>query len=443
MHPWPEGVGSVSASVSGPTRRGPAASAHAVAYAGLILFTVLLYARPNDLLPIGTFPLVKIMTIGTLIAFFVERLLMGGPLSIMPRPFKYLLAMAGLVVVSIPLGLDPSNSFTAFTDVFLKTLLVFLLMINVVTSFRRLRLMMEVTVLSAAFVAVITLSDFLQGRNLVEGFRATGAVGGIFGNPNDLALAMNVVLPLAIGLALSRPSPFTKLVYAGCAALLAVTSVVTYSRAGFLTMVAAGIFLLVKVGRRSPAAWAVGVVAAAAIFATSPGRVFTLFQGVGGTLSAAESATARWELVKRSIEVAGANPFRWLFGVGIDNFGIVSHHDQANHNSFLQVFNEVGFPAMICYTLFLFSVFRIMGVLSKRYRKGRGHRQIWLTIITIQTSLIAYVVGSVFASVAFLWYVYYPAAFAVCLQQLLAHAERLPAEREVTSRVWYLRRVQH
>ena len=409
----------------------------------MILFTVLLYARPNDLLPIGTFPIVKIMTIATLVTFFVERLLLGGPLSVMPRPFKYLLALASFVVVSMPFGLDLSASFDAFTDVFLKTLLVFLLMINVVTSFRRLRLMMEVTVLSGAFVALISLSDFLQGKNLVEEFRATGAVGGIFGNPNDLALALNVLLPLAIGLVLSRPNPFTKLGFGACAALLAVTSVVTYSRAGFITMIVAGVFLLVKVARRSPAAWAVGALAAAVIFVTSPGRLFTLFEGSSGTLSAAESATARWELVKRSIEVAGANPIRWMFGVGIGNFGIVSNHDQANHNAFLQVFNEVGLPAMICYCLFLFSVFRIMGVMSKRYRKARGHRQVWLTLITIQTSLVAYAVGSIFASVAFLWYVYYPAAFALCLQQILARTERLPAQREVTSRVWYLRRVQH
>jgi len=433
----------VSRPASVPAHPLPAPRGHTAAYAGLILFTVLLYARPNDLLPIGTFPIVKIMTIATLVTFFVERLLLGGPLSVMPRPFKYLLALAGFVVVSMPFGLDPSASFDAFTDVFLKTLLVFLLMINVVTSFRRLRLMMEVTVLSGAFVALISLSDFLQGKNLVEEFRATGAVGGIFGNPNDLALALNVLLPLAIGLVLSRPNPFTKLGFGACAALLAVTSVVTYSRAGFITMVVAGIFLLVKVARRSPAAWAVGALAVAAIFVTSPGRVFTLFEGSSGTLSAAESATARWELVKRSIEVAGANPIRWMFGVGIGNFGIVSNHDQANHNAFLQVYNEVGFPAMICYCLFLFSVFRIMGVMSKRYRKARGQRQVWLIMITIQTSLVAYAVGSIFASVAFLWYVYYPAAFALCLQQILARTERLPAQREVTSRVWYLRRVQH
>jgi O-Antigen ligase len=414
-----------------------------VAYAGLILFTVLLYLRPNDLLPIGTFPIVKIMTIGTLAAFFVERFLQGGPLSVMPRPFKYLLALGVLTVLSIPFGLDPSNSFTAFTDVFLKTLLVFLLMINVVTSFRRLRLMMEVTVLSGAFVAVLSLSDYVQGKNLVEGLRATGAVGGIFDNPNDLALAMNVLFPLAIGLGLSRPSPFSKLLYLVCAALFAVTSAVTYSRAGLLTMVIVGVFLLVKVRRRYPAAWAVGALAAAVLFVSSPGRVFTLFEGAAGTTSAAESATARWELVKRSIEVAGANPIRWTFGVGIGNFHIVSHHEFSNHNAFLQVFNEVGLPAMIFYILFLFSVFRITGVLSKRYRKARGYRQVWLTATAIQTSLVAYAVGSFFASVAFLWYVYYPAAFAVCLQRILVHAERLPAQREVTPRVWYLRRVQH
>jgi hypothetical protein len=411
----------------------------------LILFTVLLYLRPNDLLPIGTFPILKIMAIGTLAAFFVERLLLGGPLSVMPRPFRYLLVMAVLTILSIPVGLDPSASFAGFTDAFLKILLVFLLMINVVTSFRRLRLLMEVTVLSAAGVAVLTLADYVRGKNLVEdfNFRATGAVGGIFGNPNDLALAMNMLLPFAVGLVLSRPSPFARLLYLVCAALLAVTSVLTYSRSGFLTMTIAGAFFLFKLSRRYPAAWGVGALAAAALFVSSPGRVFTLFATSGGDVTAAGTATARWELVKRSFEVAGANPIRWLFGVGIENFHIVSHNELVGHNAYLQVFNEVGLPAMIFYILFLASVIRITARITKRYRSVRGYRQIWLMATVIQTSLIAYLVGSSFGSVAFLWYVYYPAAFAVCLQQLLARTERLPAQGEVTPRVWYLRRVQH
>jgi putative inorganic carbon (HCO3(-)) transporter len=424
-------------------RRLFAPQAHTAAYGGLILFTILLYLRPNDLLPIGTFPILKILTIGTLAAFFIDRLGQGGPLSVMPRPFKYLLIMAGLAILSIPVGLDPGASFAGFIDQFLKILLVFLLMINVVTSFRRLRLMMEVTVLSAAVVAVLTLSDYVQGKNLVEDFRAAGALGGIFANPNDLALAMNVLLPIAVGLALSRPSPFSKLLYLVCSGLLAVTTVVTYSRAGFLTMAVAGAFFLVKLGRRYPAAWGIGALAAGLLFATSPGRILIIFDAAGGNATAAESASARWGLVMRSLEVAGANPVRWLFGVGIDNFHIVSHKELVNHNAYLQVFNEVGLPALIFYILFLASVYKITALITKRYQRVRGYRQVWLMAVAIQTSLVAYFVGSFFASVAYLWYVYYPAAFAVCLQQVLARAGRLPAQSEVTPRVWYLRRVQH
>jgi O-antigen ligase len=432
----------VKGTASALARRLPDPRAHLFAYRGLILFTILLYLRPNDLLPIGTFPIVKILTVVTLVAFFAERVGQGGPVSVMPRPFKYLLTMAALSIVSIPFGLDPVASLESFTDLFLKILLIFLLMINVVTSFRRLRLMMEVCVLSAAAVALLTLADFFQGKNLVAGYRAAGVVGGILSNPNDLALAMNMLLPFAVVLVLGRRNPFSKLLYGGCATLLAFTSVVTYSRAGFLTIVIAGGFFLFSLGRRYPAAWVVGVLGVVALLATSPGRIFTMFAGSGENASAAESAMSRWELITRSIEVAGGNPIRWLFGVGMNNFHIVSIKELVNHNGYLQVFNEIGLPALCFYVLFLLSAFRITGLILKRYRKARGYRQVWLMAVGIQTSLIAYGVGSFFASVAFLWYVYYSAAFAVCLQQLLARVE-LPERKGVSPRVWYLRRVQH
>lgn len=426
-----------------PGRRPSTSKGQSAGYAGLILFTILLYLRPNEILPIGTFPIVKIITIGTLVLFFLERLGQGGSFTVMPRPFKYLLVLAGLTIVSIPLGLDPASSFASFTDLFLKILLVFLLIINVVTSFHRLRRMMGVTVFCAAVVGLLTLSEFAQGKNLVEDFRAAGPLGGIFGNPNDLALAMNVLFPIAIGLGLSHPRRLLKLLYFACAAVLAMTTVVTYSRAGFLTIAVAGAFFLWKIGRRYPVTWAVGAVVGVLLLASSGSRVLTIFDASDGNATAAESASARWGLMTRSLEVAGANPVRWLFGVGMNNFHIVSHKELVNHNAYLEVFNEVGLPALVFYVLFLASVITIASRIAKRYQRERGFRQVWVTAIAIQTSLIAYAIGSFFASVAFHWYVYYPAAFAVCLQQILAHTERRPAQREVTPRVWYLRRVQH
>ncbi len=179
------------------------------------------------------------------------------------------------------------------------------------------------------------------------------------------------------------------------------------------------------------------------LLASSPGRIFTIFGGGGGNATAADSASARWDLIKRSFEAAGFNPFRWLFGVGLNNFHIVSNKELVNHNAYLQVFNEIGLPALCFYVLFLASVVAISARIVKRYRRARGYRQVWLMAVAIQTSLIVYLIGSFFASVAYLWYVYYPAAFAVCLQELLRKAERQPEQKGVEPRVWYLRRVQH
>ena len=302
---------------------------------------------------------------------------------------------------------------------------------------------MEVMVISATIVGVMTLADFAQGKNLVEYYRASGALGGMFANPNDLALAMNMLIPFAIYLGLMRPNPLMRFTYFVCAMLLGATSVVTYSRAGFLSMVIAGAFFLAKIGRRYPAALAVGAVGALGLLATSPGRIFTIFVGGDGNTSAADSASARWDLIKRSFEAAGVNPFRWLFGVGVNNFHIVSNKELVNHNAYLQVFNEIGVPALCFYVLFLASVIAISARIVKRYRRARGYREVWLMAVAIQTSLVVYLIGSFFASVAYLWYVYYPAAFAVCLQQILRQAERLPAQNGVEPRVWYLRRVQH
>lgn len=428
---------------SAPAFRSSFTGRYEIAYRGLVLFTILLYLRPNELLPIGTFPLVKILTIGTLAIFFLDKLGQGGPLSIMPRSFRYLLVINALAVVSIPMGLDPAASFDAFTDLFLKILLIFLLMINVVTSFHRLRFIIEITVVSAAIVATMTLADFFQGKNLVEYYRASGALGGIFGNPNDLALSMNMLIPFAVYLGLTRPNPLMRFMYFVCAMLLGATSVVTYSRAGFLSLAVGGLFFIVKIGRRYPAAVTVAAVAGLGLLASSPGRMFTMFAGSGDNATAAESASARWELIKRSFEAAGMNPFRWLFGVGLNNFHIVSNKELVNHNAYLQVFNEIGLPALCFYVLFLASVVAISARIVKRYRRTRGYRQVWLMAVAIQTSLIVYLIGSFFASVAYLWYVYYPAAFAVCLQQLLRKAERQPEQNGVEPRVWYLRRVQH
>jgi putative inorganic carbon (HCO3(-)) transporter len=430
--------------------RFPGSGRQAFAFGGLILFTILLYLRPNEWLPIGTFPIVRIVALVTLAAFFVDQIIARRPLSVLPRELKLLLGLAGLMILSIPIGLEPMASLDAFIDEFLKVLLIFILTINVVTSFKRLRRLLEVTTLCGTVIALGTLVEFARGTNLSAGFRAQGIVGGIFGNPNDLALALNLLLPIAIGLGLTRRSLATKALYWTCTGVLGLAVLATYSRAGFLTIAVIGAFLAFRLRRRYPALLALSVAAALVVVIIAPpsfwGRVFTVFD-TSDDPQAAASSEIRWALLQRSIEVAGFNPQRWLLGIGMKNFHIVSVHEYAQHNAYLQMFNEVGLPALALYLLFLFGLIRAMGRIVKAYEGARSHRHIWVTAVTLQISLIAYSVGSFFAPVAYLWYLYYVAGFAVCLKQLvLASAANRrptsPASQEAPSRVWYLRRAQ-
>ncbi len=409
-------------------------------------FTILLYLRPNEWLPIGTFPIVKIVTLVALAALFLEQLGEGRPFSIMPKEFKYLLGIALLMVISIPIGLSPGDSFAGFTNDFLKVVLIFMLMINVVSSLSRLRRLLHVTVLCGTFIAVGSIGRYASGENLADGYRATGIVGGIFGNPNDLALALNLLLPIAIVLLLSGRSPAGKLLFAFCAATLALGVLVTYSRAGVMTLGALGIVLLWHLHRRYPIVLPIAAGAVIILVIVAPGsfwtRIFTVFDASADP-SAAQSSELRWALLQRSIEVAGLNPIRWMLGVGVDNFHIVSVGELVQHNSYAQMFNEVGLPALVLYLMFLFGLIRTTGRIAGAFAGVRGRRNIWLIAVGLQTSLVAYAVGSMFASTAYLWYLYYIAGFSVCLKMLVLASIKKVERTEVPRRVWNLRRLQY
>jgi hypothetical protein len=416
-----------------------------IAYAGLLTFTVLLYLRPNEWLPIGTFPIVKIVTLGTLAALFLEQVSEGRPFSIMPREFKHLLGLGLLMVLSIPMGLNPGDSFAGFTNDFLKVLLIFMLMINVTSSLSRLRRLLQVTILCGTVIAVGSIGKYVSGENLADGYRATGIVSGIFGNPNDLALALNLLLPIAIAQLLSARGP-GKALFTFCTGALALGVLVTYSRAGVVTLGVLTIVLLWHLHRRYPVVPPITAGALVLLVLVAPGsfwtRIFTVFDA-SRDASAAESSEIRWSLLQRSIEVAGFNPIRWLFGVGVDNFHFVSIHEKVHHNSYAQVFNEVGLPAPVLYVIFLFGLIRTTGRIARAFADVHGRRHIWLMAVALQTSLIAYAVGSMFASTAYVWYLYYIGGFAVCLKMLVLASVRRAERTEVPTRVWNLRRLQY
>src|SRR5215510_8242451 len=83
---------------------------HGLAFAGVYLFTLMLYARPNDLFPaLGAFPLVKIVAIGSLLIYIGSKSSAGGRLTVWTTEMTMLMVIAALGVLFMPFAAFPKD----------------------------------------------------------------------------------------------------------------------------------------------------------------------------------------------------------------------------------------------------------------------------------------------------------------------------------------------
>ena len=390
--------------------------AHALSFVGLLLFTAVIYFRPYELIPaLSNFTSMAFwLAVATLLVFIPTQLSVEGIVTARPREVNLalLLLLAGLL--SVPRALEPSEAWSGFVD-FAKVITMFIVMINVVRTELRLRLLIWLSLLVGIVLSVGALSDYLQGRFDPRGQRIVGLIRhGLFENPNDLALYLVTLIPLALGLLFIARSISRKLFYGLCALLMVAGTVVTLSRGGFLGLACASFVMVWKIGRRNRIAVVALFLLAGVIFflALPPEFIGRLLSNAG---EAEASAVARQNLLGRSIYVTLTHP---LLGLGMNNFPIVSIHDQVTHNAYTQVSAEMGIPALIIYVLFLLSSLKRLRAVERETYDSRARTRVYYLSIGLQASLVGYMVSSFFASVAYLWYIYYLVGYAVCLHRL-------------------------
>jgi len=68
--------------------------------------------------------------------------------------------------------------------------------------------------------------------------------------------------------------------------------------------------------------------------------------------------------------------------------------------------------------MFVVTPLKKLGQIARESLGARAKSLYYYLAIGLQASLLAYLVSSFFASVAYLWYVYYLVAYAVCLRRL-------------------------
>jgi len=405
---------------------------HALSYVGLFLFTVATYFRPWELLSALSSFTSMALVIGllTLIVFFPSQLRLEGTLTARTREVDLLLFLCLAGLLSIPLAISPGVAWNGFSN-FLKPVVIFIVMVNAVRSERRLQGLLFVMLAASCVFSVAMLVDYRSGGyplagagttawsgagpRAVEGYRPRGIVGGIFANPNDLALFLVTMTPMIIGLLLGARGLIRKLPYGVCAALLGAAIVITYSRGGFLALIAAAAVLAWKLGRRNPIAVALVMILTIAVFTLFvPGNYGSRIASILNPASDA-SASQRRDQLYRSILVALAHP---LLGVGMHNYPIVGIQELQTHNAYTQVAAEMGIPAAVLYTSFIVVPLLRLRQIERETLGVRSYGRTHYLAMGLQASLAGYMVGSFFASVAYLWGVYYLVGYAVCLRRI-------------------------
>ena len=393
---------------------------HLFTFIGLFTFTVVLYFRPYELMPaLSSFTSMAFaIAVPTLGIFLITQFMLEGNLTTRTREINLVLLLVGTALLSIPLALNRGEAWDEFNGTFIKAVLMFIVMVNAVRSERRLRALLWLALAISCFLAVNAISDYRAGRLNDMGERVAGAVGGMFGNPNDMALHLVTMVPIAVVFFLVRRNPLAKLLYAICAVLLVAGIVVSFSRGGFLGLVGAGGVLAWKLGRRHKLAVGLSVVLAIGAFvALASGdygaRVSTI-TSVSSDLTG--SSSQRQAILIRSIQVSLRHP---LFGVGMGNFHIVSIHELVSHNAFTQVSADLGLTALVLYVWFIVAPLRALRRIEREtFAARRTTRFYYYFAVGLQAALVGYMVSSFFASVAYNFYVYYLVGYAVCLRRL-------------------------
>jgi hypothetical protein len=392
------------------------------AYYCLLLFMVVYFGRPEDWIPgMANVPLAKITGIPIVLALFVS-------ISKIRWQFPLEIIFVTLLMVQLWLSVPFSpvwrgGAFGVMVD-FSKVLPLVLVMYWTVRSMSRLRWILFVQAVSAALVAIISV-----GQARISLGRLVGVLSGIYGNSNDLAVVVDLSIPLCLAFMLTTKGSWKKAPWAVAIVIMIYAVFLTASRAGAISLVVSAVFCLWRLGIKSRYSYLLLLlpVAVILIWTYAGNGLRDRFEAADAKSeayqSAQESTEQRKELLFQSLRVTGEYP---VFGVGPGNFIIVSGAWHVAHNSYTQMSSEGGIPAFILYILIFLR--GIMNLRDIRRFKNPG-REFGLFSMALEATLAAYLLGSFFASLQYQLFPYCLVAYTTALRLIVMK------ERATTSKV--------
>jgi O-antigen ligase len=410
-------------------------------YVGLLAFTTVLLLRPQD-----RYPSLTSLHIAEICAFFgigpmlLHRLARRLPVFRITPETIGLLVFGAAIIATAPFSVWPGGAIEVFTDNYLKIVIVFVLMMNTLTTTERLERLTWLILFCTGVVAALGVWNYASGTNLIENGRLAGPVGGIFGNPNDLAMNMVTFLPPTVVVAMSKRQPTTRRLTASVIALLMLATIVfTKSRGGLLGLGAA-VLALAVMGRWVRQGF--GTTVLIAVLIATPFAPASFWERMASIIDEKQdkqeftgSREARRLVMSDGIDAFFEFP---ITGVGAGQFKNYNPAERQakfleTHNVIIQVAAETGIVGLLA---FLFLIWRAIKAAwetkrltrdtqwmswMRKIRRADAARALAEHTVGMQAGLVGWLVCSMFASLAYNWTFYYVLALLVAARELAEH----------------------
>lgn len=420
------------------------------AFVFLWLFTVTVLGRPEDYFKIPFhFQLIFATCAGLT---FIAALLTGRTRLVFSSELGLMLLLTVWFSLGVLFAYWHSASFSLLVGRWLRTLLVFFLLVQILRGVNRIRKLMWGVVLSEAVVAfasvVLEGGEVLRKGERLEGFNADMLGWNYF----PIAFAMTI--PYIAVLYVSRRSWQRTLILALAVSVMMWMLVLTASRGGFLNVSFAVLLTwwCVLYGTERGRVAGIAIISILIIaMILAPGlfmqRIRTIWGG--STLaddnvisSADESVESRERVLSRSIMYTLRYP---VFGVGMGNFSVINGQElkvpnawYGTHNTFTQLSSETGLPGLFLFLSLLLTSIKHMRKIRSRADPGPDEIELYLFSRATIASILSFVFGAFFAHLGYELFIYLPMAIASSLWitaqegvRLAGHApEDIPATRD-------------
>lgn len=251
-----------------------------------------------------------------------------------------------------------------------------------------------------------------------EDNRLTGALGGIYGNANDLALDIVMAFPFCVLFLVRTQNILKKVAWFVAIALLGYALLLTYSRGAVLALVVSGAVLLWEFGikgKRYGLIAAAGLMALCLVGVLGPkGYMNRVISIVHPSSDAGDKGSweARKALLIQSLSITAHYP---IFGVGCGNFVVVSGDWHVAHNSYTELGADGG-----VFVLLLFVLILRRSVVNLREVESLAPKQPDLQLFrgAFRVSLVAFLVGAFFVSASYHFFAYFLVAFSGALHHI-------------------------